>query len=102
MGKMGQNVRGSIVGKDLVYRPDYVVPPGDTIRECLSVLAWDVEAAASRIGCPSDELMKIITEGAPISRKLAAGLESAIGTPASFWLNLGLRFQAHRRASQYT
>jgi plasmid maintenance system antidote protein VapI len=87
------------VGKKHPYCPDYGVSPGETISECLSALALDVDGAASRMGCASGELKGIIAEGTPISPVLAAGLERVLGPPASFWMSLDRRFQAHRQAS---
>ena len=53
------------MGKKHPYRPDYGVSPGETISECLSALALDVDGAAFRMGCASGELKGIIAEGAP-------------------------------------
>jgi plasmid maintenance system antidote protein VapI len=90
----GESEKGAVVADS--YHPGYRVPPGETISECLTALALDVESAAARMIYAPGDLKGVIADSAPISPALAAGLECVLGPPASFWINLDRRFQAYR------
>lgn len=69
------------------YEPDTVTPPGDTLGETLDVLEMTIPELAERIGETENTIEKIVKHSGPITPSIAAKLEKALGTPASFWNN---------------
>lgn len=58
------------------YRPATVSPPGDTLLETL----------AARAGVPAELAARIVVDHGPLTWMDAAILASALGVPASFWM----------------
>jgi len=73
---------------DYAYKPDYAVPPGDTLREALDSLSMTQRDLASRMGRPLRTINEIIKGKASITPDTALELERILRIPASFWINL--------------
>lgn len=69
------------------FSPDYVSPPGDTLRELLVSLNMTQAELARRMGRPKKTINEIAKGKAAITPETALQLERCLGTPASFWLN---------------
>jgi len=67
------------------FKPDYVVPPGETLRETLEAKGLSQGDLAVRIGMNEKTISQIINGIAPISFETAEKLEMVTGVPASFW-----------------
>lgn len=67
------------------FRPDYVSPPGDTLRDHLAELNLSQAELAARTGLSTKHVNQVIQGLAPITLETAIVLERVIGTPASFW-----------------
>jgi addiction module HigA family antidote len=75
------------------YEPDYVTPPGKTLKDALDALRMDQAELARRIGMTPKTIGAIIKHGAPITPETALNLEKALGVPASFWNNRESRYR---------
>ncbi|HOW55706.1 MAG TPA: helix-turn-helix domain-containing protein [Syntrophorhabdaceae bacterium] len=82
--------------KKYEYRPDYAVPPGQTLREVMESLEMTQKEFAIRTGLTVQSLNRIFKGEQPISYESANRLELATGTPASFWNNLEAQSQEQK------
>ncbi|MCU1463242.1 MAG: putative plasmid maintenance system, antidote protein, partial [Acidimicrobiales bacterium] len=67
------------------FRPDYVIPPGETLRERLAELNLSQTEVATRANLSTKHVNQIIQGGAPITLETAIVLERITGLPASYW-----------------
>ena len=74
--------------KKHAFRPNYAVPPGETLSETIETLGMSQAELAQRTGHPKKTINEIIKGKAPISANTAIQLERVLGVPASFWNNL--------------
>lgn len=79
--------------RTLTYRPDYAIPPGETLREVMESLGMTQQELAIRTGLTVQSLNRIFNGSQPISYETANALEMATGTPARFWNNLEARYR---------
>jgi addiction module HigA family antidote len=77
----------------LRYAPQDRTPPGDTLAETLEALGMTQIELAQRVGLSRKTVNQIIQGLAPITAETAVKLETALGTPAAFWLNLDANYQ---------
>lgn len=68
-----------------VFRPDYALPPGSTLRESLDEQGMSQADLASRTGLAEKTVSQIVNGIAPITYETADRLEMATGIPAGFW-----------------
>ena len=68
-----------------MFKPDYVVPPGDTLRETLEIKGLSQSDLAVRTGMAEKTISQIVNGIAPISYETAGKLEFVTGVPAAFW-----------------
>lgn len=74
--------------------PDLLIHPGETISDILEERKITQKELAQRAGVSESFLSDVIHGKKDISKKLAAGLEYALGVPSSFWLNLQANYDA--------
>lgn len=67
------------------FRPDYVIAPGETLRERLAEMNLSQAELAARAGMSTKHVNQIIQGNAPITLDTAVVLERVTGMPASFW-----------------
>jgi HTH-type transcriptional regulator / antitoxin HigA len=70
------------------YKPDYAVPPGESLVEALEALGMTQAELASRMGRPLKTVNEIVKGKAAITADTSLQLERVLGIPASFWINL--------------
>lgn len=75
------------------FKPNYAVPPGETLRETLESLGMSQAELAQRTGRPKKTINEIISGKAAITADTALQLERVLGIPASFWNNLERNYQ---------
>jgi HTH-type transcriptional regulator/antitoxin HigA len=75
------------------FKPDYIVPPGETLRETLEAKGLSQSELAVRVGMAEKTVSQIINGLAPISFETAEKLEMATGVPASFWNRMELDYR---------
>ncbi|MBN2034598.1 MAG: HigA family addiction module antidote protein [Deltaproteobacteria bacterium] len=75
------------------FRPNYAVPPGDTLKETIEAMGMTQAELAQRTGRPKKTINEIIKGKAAIMPDTAIQLERVLGVPASFWNNLERNYQ---------
>lgn len=75
------------------FKPDYVIPPGETISELLEHHDMTQKELSKRIELSSKTVNEIVKGKAPISYETANKLENVFGLEASFWNNLEKNYQ---------
>ena len=78
------------------YRPDYAIPPGETVRSTLDALGMTQADLSRRTGLSTKHINQIIQGVAPISPDTALALERVLGVPARFWNALEANYQARQ------
>lgn len=73
---------------------DLLIHPGETIADLLEERGMSQKELAKRSGVSEPFLSDVIRGKKDISKSLAKGLEYALGTPGSFWLNLPANYDA--------
>jgi HTH-type transcriptional regulator / antitoxin HigA len=81
------------------FDPDYVVAPGETLKESIETMGISQAQLAQRTGLTEKTISQIINGIAPISHDTAGKLELVTGVPATFWnrRELGYREALSRR-----
>lgn len=74
--------------KTYEFTPDYVPPPGETLRETLEFLGMSQAELSRRTGKPEKTISAIASGSSAITPETAIRLERVLGVPASMWLNL--------------
>ena len=73
--------------------PAEVFPPGEVIKEELDARGWSQAELAEIMGRPPRVVSEIITGKRAITPETAKGLGAALGTGATFWINLEGSYQ---------
>ena len=68
------------------YRPDYVVPPGETILEVIEEMGMTRGELAEHMGMPGEVVEGIIEGKVAITKETAGALERATGVSTAFWM----------------
>jgi HTH-type transcriptional regulator/antitoxin HigA len=69
----------------LSYRPDYVTPPGDTLRSTLGALGMTQADLAARTGLSLKHVNQVAQGVAPITHETALLFEKVTRVPARVW-----------------
>lgn len=67
---------------------DFIIHPGETIKEFLEVRNMTQEELAIRTGFSAKHISEVVNGKKDISPAFAKSLEYVFGTPMSFWINL--------------
>jgi HTH-type transcriptional regulator/antitoxin HigA len=67
------------------FRPDYVVPPGETLRDRLAEMNLSQAELAARAGLSTKHVNQIMQGIAPITLETAIALDRITGIPARVW-----------------
>ena len=79
--------------RDNTFRPNYAIPPGETLQETLRALGTTQAELAKRIDQSRRIIKEIVRGKAAITTGMAFELDRALGIPASFWINLEKNYQ---------
>lgn len=74
--------------RNVGWRPDWAVHPGEILAETLSDREMTQVELGRRTGRPLKAINEIVKGKTSITADTALQLESALGVPARFWLNL--------------
>ncbi|WP_313814666.1 ImmA/IrrE family metallo-endopeptidase [Glutamicibacter sp.] len=82
--------------------PNYAVSPGEHIQEWLDDRHLNAAELARRLGVTPKHVSELLSGKAPLSAKLALGLERVTGTPARLWnsIEAGYREDLARLAEE--
>lgn len=75
------------------FRPDYAIPPGETLRARLNEIGLSQADLALRSGLSAKHVNQIIKGLAPVTHETAMTLELVTGTPAAVWNKLEARYR---------
>ncbi len=75
------------------FKPDYAVPPGETLLETLEAIGMSQAELAERTGRPKKTINEIIKGKTAIIPETALQFERVLGIPAGFWNNLERNYQ---------
>ena len=82
---------------------DFIIPPGETVKEVLEERNMSQEELAIRTGFSPKHVSEVVHGKKGISPAFAKALEYVFGMPASFWINLQgiydreiIEFQEHQ------
>ncbi|WP_372814970.1 HigA family addiction module antitoxin [Paenibacillus sp.] len=75
------------------FMPGIAIPPGETLQEALDEQEMTQKELALRLGCTPKHVNSIIKGTASITPDLAIKLETVLGIPTQFWLNLEQIYQ---------
>lgn len=67
------------------FQPDYLIPPGETLRDRLAEMNLSQAELAMRAGLSTKHVNQIIQGFAPITMETAIALDRITGIPASVW-----------------
>lgn len=76
------------------YRPDYSIPPGETLRAVIEARGMTQADLSRRAGLSAKHINQIVQGVAPISPDAAFALERVLGVPARFWNALEANHQS--------
>lgn len=79
--------------KKYEFKPDYAVPPGDTLLEVMESLEMTQKELAVRTGLTEQTLTRIFKGEQPVSYETANRLELVTQIPARFWNNLEAQYR---------
>ena len=71
---------------DQEFAPDWLSPPGDTIKDALAYHRLSSEVLGEALGLSSLVTVHLLTGEVPIDAGLATGLATTLGGTESFWL----------------
>jgi HTH-type transcriptional regulator/antitoxin HigA len=75
------------------FRPDYAVPPGETLLETLDHIGMTQAELAERMGRPKKTINEIIKGKTAITPETSIQLERVLGIPTNFWNNLEINYR---------
>ncbi len=75
------------------FRPDYVVPPGETLLEALEERGMTQAELAERTGRPKKTINGIVQGKVAITPETALQFERVLSIPAGFWSNLQRQYE---------
>lgn len=75
------------------FKPQFVVIPGDTLKETIDELGMNQSELALRCGLSPKTITEIANGDSAITTETALKFENALGIDASFWLNLEQNYQ---------
>ena len=79
---------------------DLIIHPGETIADVLKERGISQEVLAARTGVPLEHVSSVISGQKAISSDFATVLETALGVPKSFWLNLQANYNEESLANK--
>jgi HTH-type transcriptional regulator / antitoxin HigA len=79
--------------KQYTFKPDYAVPPGETLKETMEFLRMSQREMAIRTGLTVQTLNRIFTGEQSISYETANKLELVTGVKARFWNSLEAQYR---------
>jgi len=75
------------------YIPDYLIKPGEILKEYLEYTGLSQASLAEQTGLSKKTINEIVKAKAAITTEIALLLERTLGRPAYFWSNLERQYQ---------
>ena len=77
------------------YSPDFVFPPGETLRELLEARSIKQVELAEKLDMSQKAVSQLINGRSALTHETALKLQRVLGVRASFWNNLEAQYQEH-------
>ncbi len=71
---------------DAPFEPDWVSPPGDTIRDLMEEYGWSETELAARLRYSVQHVRRLLDGEAVITKNAAVRLARVLGSTSRFWL----------------
>lgn len=78
------------------FQPQYAVAPGETLKETLEHVGMSQAELALRTDLSEKHVSELANAKAPITADTASRLETVLGIPASFWMNMEAFYQQQK------
>ncbi len=79
--------------KKYIFKPEFAIPPGETLREFMETQGMTQRELASRTGLTEQSLIRIFKGRQAISVETANKLELVTSMPAGMWNNLEVQYR---------
>lgn len=79
------------------YKPDYAIPPGETLIELMQLANMGTDNLAKEIKMPRSKVKAFLEGKTPISKPLAKKLAKVFDIPENFLINLERNYQTTKR-----
>jgi HTH-type transcriptional regulator/antitoxin HigA len=77
------------------FEPDWISPPGDSIRDAAEERGWTQAELAQRLGYSEKHISQLINGKVPLTQDTATRLAHVIGSTVRFWLAREANYQRH-------
>ena len=77
------------------YAPNFVFPPGETLRELLEARQIRQVELAEKLDMSEKAISQLLNAKTSLTHETALRLQRALGVRASFWNNLEARYQEY-------
>jgi len=81
------------------FKPDYVVLPGESIKEMIDYMGLTQKDFAQRLEISEQSLIRILQGKQPITHETALKLELVTGVSNEFWIAREANYQKHWHAT---
>jgi HTH-type transcriptional regulator / antitoxin HigA len=78
----------------ILYQPETITPPGETVAELLDERGMTQIELAQRMGRPVKTINEIVHGKAAILSETVLPLERVFGVPAEYWLKHDAKYRA--------
>ncbi|MCP4651074.1 MAG: HigA family addiction module antidote protein [PVC group bacterium] len=75
------------------YKPDYAIPPGYTISECMKYEEITKRELANQLNITRQTLDEVFMGEAPITPEMSKKLSTIFGASEAFWNNLQRNYE---------
>ena len=82
------------------FDPDWVIAPGETIRECMSMYGVSLPATAGMLGLDVGEVYALLIGNMEIREYTAWKLQETFGVNRQVWLQLEYNYRRGLRAGK--
>ena len=82
------------------FDPDWVISPGETLREWIEENNLTVRVTATACNLPVEAVQGVVDAKTRLSPRIAVGLEQGTQIPAYLWLNLERAYRNGLRAGK--
>jgi addiction module HigA family antidote len=78
------------------YVPDYLVTPGEVLKDYLEFMGFTPVSLAKKAGLSEETINEIIETKSAITAEIALKFEHALDRPAHFWIGLEQQYYEDR------
>ena len=76
----------------------YIIPPGETLKELMSMCNIEISTVASTLGLTIEEVNLLLAGQLPLTENIASNSEKLFNASKDFWLNLEANYRKELNA----